>query len=79
MVDEGISESFQRPCPELNFKRSHTVAETVTILRLQRLVSTRCRFALRRWHFECNEIFENPKRAGASGDHSKGPLCGWSP
>jgi len=27
VVDEGISESFQRPCPELNFKRSHRVAE----------------------------------------------------
>jgi hypothetical protein len=28
VVDEGISESFQRPCPEPNFQRSHRVAET---------------------------------------------------
>ena len=28
MVDEGISESFQRPCSELNVQRSHRVAET---------------------------------------------------
>src|ERR1700757_953703 len=30
MVDECISESFQRPCLQLNFKRSHNLEETLT-------------------------------------------------
>ena len=30
MVDKGISESFQRPCLQLNFKRSHNLEETLT-------------------------------------------------